>query len=232
VPGIALLRVFDGFVYAGHRGHFGAARHCFPEVFAPIISIASADGPMKVMPHRCTRGANADSRQETIARVQASQPVRRATSINLSIRSNSPGSRRADAIGFRGKTHMRRRAIDFAEYGDVLYAQFAARAQNSHAISPRLAMRIFLNIAASVTCASVACGPWRQRLAKACVSYRSRCTRRGSTLSYDELSFSGILVDGSEFYCGDGIPRSRQIFRQGIIDFRVARHARSSACRG
>ena len=27
---------------------------------------------------------------------------------------------------------MRRRAIDFAEYGDVLYAQFAARAQNSH----------------------------------------------------------------------------------------------------
>jgi hypothetical protein len=39
---------------------------------------------------------------------------------------------------------MRCRAIDFAEYGDVLYAQFAARAQNPHGNFPAIGDKDFL----------------------------------------------------------------------------------------
>ena len=48
--GLRLIRIFNGIVGAGNGGHFGAARELRPAVFEPSASMASAEGPMKVMP--------------------------------------------------------------------------------------------------------------------------------------------------------------------------------------
>jgi hypothetical protein len=53
------------------------------------------------------------------------------------------GSGRANGIGFVGKTHVRRGAIDIAEDGDVLYAEFAARAKDAYRDFPAIGNKDF-----------------------------------------------------------------------------------------